>query len=232
MTEFLASLAAFFAAHAVPPHPRVRPYLVARLGRRAYLAGYSLLSLALLAWLISASARAPHVVLWESAPWQAHLALTLMPLAAWLLIAGLFEATPLSISLAAPPDPADTWQPGPAASVTRHPVLTGFLLWSLAHLVANGHLVALILFGSFAALSLGGMALLDLRARRRLGPQAWQRLAGMTSLVPAAALVSGRARPVLGMRDLAILSLALTLVVWFLADGHLWLIGRDPLARL
>uniref|UniRef100_UPI003BABE72D NnrU family protein n=1 Tax=Stappia sp. TaxID=1870903 RepID=UPI003BABE72D len=231
MTEFLASLAAFLAAHAIPPHPRVRPRLIAAFGRRTYLAAYSLLSLVLLVWLISAASRAPYVMLWEPAAWQAHLALTFMPLAAWLLIAGLSEPTPLSVSLMAPPDPADDWRPGPAASVVRHPVLAGFLLWALLHLVANGHLVALILFGTFAALSLGGMALLDLRARRRLGPDLWHRLAGRTSRVPFVALVSGRARPAFGRRDLAILALTLALFAWFLLQGHLWLIGRDPLAR-
>jgi uncharacterized membrane protein len=199
VTEFLASLAVFLAAHAIPPHPRLRPKLVAWLGRRIYLAAYSALSLVLLAWLVSAASRAPYVALWAPAAWQAHLAVALMPLAAWLLVAGLAEATPLSLSLTAPPQSPESWRPGPAASVTRHPVLAGFLIWALAHLVANGHLVALILFGAFVALSLGGMALLDRRAQRRLGRDLWESLAARTSLVPFAALLAGRVRPRAGV---------------------------------
>ena len=55
-SEFLLAVAAFLGAHILPM--RFRGALVARLGRRAYLVLYSLLSLGLLYWLVTAAGRA------------------------------------------------------------------------------------------------------------------------------------------------------------------------------
>jgi len=38
--------------------------------------------------------------------------------------------------------------------VTRHPMLWGVTLWSVAHLIANGDLASILLFGSFVVFSL------------------------------------------------------------------------------
>lgn len=54
-TEFLLALAIFLGAHIIPARPRLRAALIARLGRRGYLLGFSLLSLGLLYWLIIAA---------------------------------------------------------------------------------------------------------------------------------------------------------------------------------
>ncbi len=50
----------------------------------------------------------------------------------------------------------------------RHPMLTGTALWSLAHLLVNGDLASLILFGGIGAWAIVAMALIN-----RAGP--WQR---------------------------------------------------------
>lgn len=47
-----------------------------------------------------------------------------------------------------------SYAPGHIRRWVRHPMLAGVVLWSGAHLLANGELVALILFGSFLAWSL------------------------------------------------------------------------------
>ncbi|MGI3213458.1 NnrU family protein, partial [Roseovarius tibetensis] len=57
--EFAAAYTVFFLSHAIPVRPPVRPWLQARLGRAGFTAAYSALSLAVLAWLIAAAARAP-----------------------------------------------------------------------------------------------------------------------------------------------------------------------------
>ena len=103
MLEFFAALAVFVLAHAVPARPVLRGRLVDALGRRTYLALYSALSLALLAWLISAAIRAPEIVIWEQASWRATLALISVPLALVLIFAGLIKPNPLSVSLSAKP---------------------------------------------------------------------------------------------------------------------------------
>ncbi|MCB1486308.1 MAG: NnrU family protein, partial [Bauldia sp.] len=52
MAEFLLAILLFLVAHVVPPAPPVRRRLVALLGRRGYLLAFSVLSLALLVWIV------------------------------------------------------------------------------------------------------------------------------------------------------------------------------------
>jgi uncharacterized membrane protein len=227
MLEFFAALAVFVLAHAVPARPVLRGRLVDALGRRTYLALYSALSLALLAWLISAAIRAPEIVIWEQASWRATLALISVPLALVLIFAGLIKPNPLSVSLSAQVhDPA---RPGLLA-ITRHPVLWGFGLWGSAHIAANGNLVSIILFGALALFALLGTGRLDKRKARSMGEAEWRRLAANTANVPFLAVLQGRAqlavdRPLLaGIAASAFVSTAL------LAGGHLWMFGADPLS--
>ncbi len=229
MTEFLVAVALFLVAHVVPPAPPVRTRLIAWFGRRAYLFGYSLISLALIAWIIAAARRAPYVLLWNSAPWQTLVPIVIMPLAAWLLVAGLADANPLSISLRLA-DPQT--QLGPAAVVTRHPVLWSFLLWAGSHVVPNGDVISLILFGSMVLLAIAGFVIIDRRSRQRLGKECWQTLAAGTSIVPFAAIFAGRAHVTLSMRLLLFLAIAVAIYLWFLLDGHQRFIGLDPLMLL
>jgi uncharacterized membrane protein len=229
MGEFLAAIAIFVGAHLVPSQPSVRARLIGAFGRRPYIIGYSLLSLVLLIWVIVAARRAPYVPLWHFAPWQVWVPVLVMPFAAWFLIVGLAFPNPLSISLRAA---AGDDRSGPAVAVTRHPLLWAFLLWALSHIPANGHVVALILFGGMALLALGGLFTMDRRARRRLGEERWQRLAAATSLVPFAALLAGRASLRWSWPLALSVIAALVLYAWFLMRGHAWLIGPDPLALL
>ncbi|MFO1146871.1 MAG: NnrU family protein [Alsobacter sp.] len=222
MTRFLIALLVFLVAHLVPALPALRRRLVARLGRRLYLALYSAASLALFAWLVAEARSAPAVPLWDVAPWQGFAPILLMPVAGLLLVAGLMQPNPLSISLR----PASRL---PAiAGITRHPVLWAALLWALSHIPPNGRLAPVILFGAMAAFSAAGFALLDAKARRRLGPQRWAALAGRTSVLPFAALLRGRAGPIRWRSLVLPAVLALALYAWFLLRGHAWLIGPDP----
>lgn len=170
MVEFLVALTVFLAAHSIPARPAIRSRLVAALGERTYLVLYSLLSIALLAWLISAAVRAPTIALWPASLGAYHLALALMLPASWLLIGGLFTPNPLSVSLNR--NSFDPARPG-IVGLTRHPVLWGFATWAAVHVIANGDLVSLILFGGFLAFSLAGMKLLDRRRKRQLGEGEW-----------------------------------------------------------
>ncbi len=226
MIEFTTALTVFLASHLIPASPRVRSRLIGRLGRTAYLAVYSVLSLVLIGWLIVAAQRAETVWLWDPAPWQWHIPFVAMPVAAFLLVAGLMQPNPLSISV------RTGTIPGPITAITRHPVLWAFLLWALSHIPPNGTLVALLLFGGMAVFSLLGFALLDRKARKSLGPERWCALSAPTSVLPFAALLSGRARWS-SLRPLVLPGLiALVLYAWFILQGHALLIGPDPLAGL
>jgi uncharacterized membrane protein len=55
----------------------------------------------------------------------------------------------------------------------RHPLLLALALWAAAHVVPNGDLAHLILFGTFACFSLLGMHLVDRRRQREMGDR-WQ----------------------------------------------------------
>ena len=159
--EFTLALAAFLASHVIPA--RLRGPLVARFGRRAYVAGYSLLSLGLLYWLILAAGRAPFVEVWPQLPWMRWLVNLAMPLAILLAVAGGMRG-----------------------------LMAGFAVWAGAHLVANGELAHVILFGAMLAFALAGVAAAEARARRM--PD-FARLAAHTSVVPGVALLAGRWRP-------------------------------------
>lgn len=190
---FAAAFLAFLAAHAVPAQPPVRRRLVALLGERGYLFAYIVVSLALLALVIAAAGRAPYVSLWAFAPWQSWVPMIAMPLACLLAAFGAAAVNPLSFGGRAP-ERFDPDAPG-IAGITRHPLLWALALWSAAHIVPNGDLAHVLLFGAFTLFALAGMAALDRRLRRRLGHAAWVRLAARTSLVPFAALITGRYRP-------------------------------------
>lgn len=124
--EFTLALTAFLASHLVPI--RASAPLTAAFGRRAYLIGFSILSLALLYWLIVAAGRAPHVELWPQDGWMRWLVNIAMPLAFLLGAVGGLAG-----------------------------VISGFILWAGAHLIANGDLAHLIFFGGLLLYALAGL---------------------------------------------------------------------------
>jgi uncharacterized membrane protein len=193
--EFATALVVFFASHAVPTRPAVKGRLVAVLGSAGFTLAYSVLSTAVLAWLIVAAGRAPYVQLWLPAAWQAWGPALAMPLACLLLAHAIGQPNPLSFG-GARPERFDPERPG-IAGVARHPLLLALALWAGAHLLPNGDLAHGLLFGLFLGFSLLGMALIDRRKRRQMGEADWSRLAARTSLWPLAALITGRWHPTL-----------------------------------
>jgi uncharacterized membrane protein len=191
--EFVAAFTLFMASHAIPARPAIRARLSRAIGERGYLVAYVVTSLAALAWVIVAAGRAPYVGLWNPAPWMLWVPTLAMPVVCLLIAFAVAAPNPLSFG-GARPDRFDPDRPG-IAGVTRHPLLWALALWSGAHLVPNGDLAHAALFGAFAVFSLAGMAAIDRRIRRRLGAAEWHRLAARTSLVPFAALITGRWRP-------------------------------------
>lgn len=222
--NFILALAAFFLTHLIPSRFGLRDRLIAALGRGVYFTLYSLVSIAILVWVVAAAGAAPYVALWDAEPWQFYVPNLVMPVVCLLLVFGLTSPNPLSLGAGARGfDPA---HPG-IAGFTRHPVLWAALLWALAHLVPNGDLAHVVVFGLFALLALGGMLVLDRRARRRLGADRWQVLAASTSLLPFAALLRRRT----GFRPhwAVLLRLVGAVLVYFaLLHGHEAVIGVSP----
>lgn len=169
-TEYAAAWAAFLLTHAVPVRPPLRPWLVASLGRVGFGIVYSALSLAVLGWMFAAAGRAPFVLLWPSPAWGPWVVLIAMTAACLLVAAELGRPNPLSIGGG---DGAafDPGRPG-LLRLTRHPVLAALALWAGAHLVPNGDLAHVLLFGGFTAFALLGMRLID-RRHRAAAPDLW-----------------------------------------------------------
>ncbi|MEM6322268.1 MAG: NnrU family protein [Pseudomonadota bacterium] len=184
--EFALAFVAFFLTHSVPVRPPLRPILVGALGRRGFSIVYSLVSLAIVAWLIVAAGRAPFVLLWPWAPWQSYAALLLMLIACiWLALAA-GQPNPFSFGggRKAPFEPA---APG-IVRLTRHPFLAVLALWASAHVLANGVLAHAILFGVFAVFAAIGGRLIDRRKKRELGAD-WALLKQQMAATPFSAAV-------------------------------------------
>jgi uncharacterized membrane protein len=224
LITFILAFAVFLALHSIPAIPGIRQRLVAILGRKLYLATYSLISIAALAWVFHAAFALDYLELWAPAAWQAWVAIASVPVALFLLVAGLISPNPLSISFRRGEEKA-----GAIVAVTRHPVLWGFVLWAFGHLVVNGDLRSVMLFGALGIFAVIGMVMTERRNRRRLGAS-WSADTKSSSVLPFAAIIRGRAalsfdRPmVIGMVASALIT------IWLLAGGHASLFSADPLA--
>ena len=216
--EFAFAFAAFFLTHSIPIRPPLRPWAVARLGHAGFGIAYSALSLAVLAWLIAAAGRAPYVPLWDWAPWQNHVVLAVMLPVCVILSLAIARPNPFSFGGAQ----NDRFDPALSGIVrlTRHPLLLALGLWSAAHILPNGDLAHVILFGTFAGFAMLGGRLLDRRRQREMG-QRWHDLRAALSESPATlSLTAGTfLRLVAGLMLYAGLS-------WL----HPLVIGVDPLA--
>ncbi len=124
----------FSGIHLVATFPDLRQHLVDRLGEGPYkgiLAGIALVGLLL---FIIGKARADVVPLWEVPGWGRAAALAVMP-AAFVLLMSAYLPTNIK-------------------RFTSHPMLWGVVLWAVAHLLANGDLASLLLFGGLGVFAL------------------------------------------------------------------------------
>lgn len=179
--EFGGAVCLFLLSHALPVRPPLRPWLVARLGARGFTLAYSVLSLAVLVWLIAAAGRAPFVPLWDEATWHRYVPiLALLPAC---MIIGLAVARPNPFSFGGASNAAfDPAHPG-IIRWMRHPLLVALSIWAGAHLVANGDLAHALLFGLFLIFALLGMRMIDRRRQRDMGTR-WPALVAAMAAGP------------------------------------------------
>lgn len=197
----------------------LRLRLVEAWGAKAYHAGFGSLSLLGMVWLLQAYRAAPYVETWGQLAWFKPVAAVLVLLAALLLVIGLLSPGAIQAEAG---EPAHGIQ-----RVTRHPVLWGLALWAAAHLVANGDLAALILFGSLLGLVAFGGRSAAAKRRDKLG-KGWADYAAATSVVPFQAILQGRNR--LEWKEIRWWQAALAVLLYAgLAHAHLRLFGVSPL---
>jgi uncharacterized membrane protein len=97
------------------------------------------------------------------------------------------------------------YMPGRIQAVTRHPMLLATKIWALAHLLANGMLHDLLLFGGFLAWAIADRVSMKRREQRP---------------VPGA--------PPSRYNDVIAVVAGLGIYVWFVLMGHAWLFGVSP----
>jgi uncharacterized membrane protein len=134
MTYLVAGLLLFFGVHSIAiVAPAWRDSMAAKLGDAPWKAIYALVSVIGFVMLVHGYglARAEPIVLYTPSAWLRHLAALLM-----------LPVFPLLLS---------TYLPGSIKATVKHPMLTATKAWALAHLLVNGNLADVLLFGSFLA---------------------------------------------------------------------------------
>ena len=131
MALLFTGLVLFIGVHLIPCVVPLRVALIARLGPGPYRGLFSLVALAGLVLVVLGFARAPVEPLYAVAGWGRPVSMFAAPVA---LV--LFAAANMPTHIRA---------------VLRHPMLLGLLVWATTHLLSNGDLRSVVLFGSFAA---------------------------------------------------------------------------------
>ncbi|MBS0540949.1 MAG: NnrU family protein [Proteobacteria bacterium] len=160
MSLLILGLVIFLGVHTLTTLRPTRAAVIGRLGDGGYKGLYSLLAavgLVLIVWGFGHYRATDDIQLWSPPVALKHIARLLM----WLAFVAL----------------AATYAPlGKIKSTLRHPMLVSVKTWALAHLLANGDLGALILFGAFLA-----WAVYDRIAVKRRGDTGAPPVAGFTS---------------------------------------------------
>jgi len=170
MTTMILGLVIFLGVHSV----RIvadgwRSAQIARRGEGAYKGVYSLLSalgLVLVVWGYGQTRAAP-IDLWLPQAWTRHAA-SLLTLLSFVLIAAAY--VPRNRLRAA----------------IGHPMVAGVTLWAFAHLIGNGRLADVVLFGAFLA-----WAIVDVASARRRDRASGRRIAPGTTGGDAIAVAAG-----------------------------------------
>ncbi|HKL06680.1 MAG TPA: NnrU family protein [Roseovarius sp.] len=171
---FTAVFAAFFLTHSIPVRPAVKSRILNRVGARGFAMAYSALSVAMLTLLIWSAGKAPYVQLWPQMEWHRHTAHLGMLAVCLILALGVARPNPFSFG-GARNNSFDRTRPG-IVRWTRHPILLALALWAGVHLLPNGDLANVILFGVLGGFAIAGRGLIDRRKRRVLGDTEWNAL--------------------------------------------------------
>ncbi len=128
----ILGLVLFFAAHVFTTKREARAEAIGKLGEGTYKILYALVSLAglaLIVWGFALYRATGWIDIWYPPKAMKHITIALMLPAVILVVASYLR--------------------GRIYATLKHPMLAGIKLWAAAHLLANGDLGSIILFGSF-----------------------------------------------------------------------------------
>ena len=191
MGVFLLGLIIFFAVHSVSiVNEPWRDRMVANLGEWPWKGLYSLISIVGVAFIVwgYGLARYDPVVLYSPPVWLRHVAM--------LLLVPVF---PLFLA---------AYLPGRIQATTKHPMLVATKLWAVAHLLVNGMLADVLLFGAFLTWAIVDRISMKRRTER-----------------PIHGALSSKAN------DIIAVVVGLVLYVAFVLWLHTWLIGVPLIGR-
>ena len=196
MMVLVVGLILFLGVHLVPTSPELRDGLRERIGEVPYKVIFSLLSLIGFVVIVLGFHKlqlhpGKNPVLWDPPTWTRHIAVALMLPAMIFLVASVI--------------------PSRIRTAVRHPMLIAIKTWAFAHLIANGDLGALLLFGSFLAFAVYDR--ISVKKRGAQGP-----LGNATSSSP--------------INDVIVVVVGVALYAALLYGGHQWLIGVSPIPAL
>lgn len=159
MLILVLGIALFIGAHVFSTLRGLRGQVIEKYGMQAYKGAYSLVAgagLLLIIWGFSRYRSEGLIQVWDPPAGMRHLA---MPLVWFAFVAIASRRAPASR----------------IRGLLRHPTLVAVKAWALAHLLANGDLGGMLLFGSFLA-----FAVYDRIAVKRRGDSGAPRLDAFT----------------------------------------------------
>jgi uncharacterized membrane protein len=178
MPLLIAGLALFLGIHSVAiVSPAWRSRTIHRLGERTWKGLYALISLAGFVLICCGFAAARHspVILYSPPRWLHHIALILM-----------LPVFPLIFA---------AYLPGRIKTAAKHPMLAAVKIWAFAHLLANGTLADVLLFGGFLVWAVADRISLKRRSApqllRSVPPRPWNDVLAVTLGVATYALFIG-----------------------------------------
>ena len=169
----------FVGTHFLLSHP-LRASTVRAVGERAFSAIYSLVAILTFGGMIyfyGRIGREPQ--LWGAGDTLWLLASVLMWIGS-ILFVGSFVRNP-----AFPGAPGPKGAPSGVFRITRHPMMWGFALWAIVHLIVVGTAKAMVLDGAILILALAGAAAQDSKKAGLMGER-WHEWRAQTAFVPFA----------------------------------------------
>ena len=130
----ILGLAVFIGVHVLVTCRAQRASVIARMGEGTYKALFSVASfvgLILIGYGFARYRAAGYIVVWDPPAWTRHITVALV----WPAIICITAA----------------YLPGRIKTALKHPMLVGVKLWAVAHLISNGDLGSIVLFGSIMA---------------------------------------------------------------------------------
>src|SRR5215472_13519316 len=130
LAVLVLGLAIFLGAHLFVSRRKARAALIAHIGERPYKALFALVALTGLAAIVEGFGlyrTSGYIDVWTPPSWMRHVTVALVWPAAILVTAAYI--------------------PGDIKRTLKHPLLAGVKLWAFAHLLSNGDLGGIILFG-------------------------------------------------------------------------------------